>query len=166
MRELDPNIDKKDGDYSDLPSPNLTDIKPGDFYFSKVLRSQAEVLNVNVRKKEVQVKSKNLSLWCPVESLGVLKKVQAPETLVAITTQVLGKMEVDCRGMRLEEFEAAVEKSLGELLSGDIPFLKIIHGHGEGILKKWLREYLKNNSDFSAKPDDENDGITRIDLSN
>jgi DNA mismatch repair protein MutS2 len=166
LRELDPNIEKKEKGHVDLKAPNLEDIKVGDFYFSKMLRAQAEVLNINCRKKEIQIKSKNITLWCPVNSLGILKEIQAPETTVRVKKEVLGKIELDCRGMRLEEFEAAVEKSLGELLTGDIPFLKIIHGHGEGVLKKWLRNYLKNNEDFDGKPDDENDGITRIDLKN
>ncbi|TDJ08264.1 MAG: hypothetical protein E2O68_02210 [Deltaproteobacteria bacterium] len=164
MRGLAPTVEKREGD--NLASPELADIKTGDFYFSKILRAQAEVLNVNTRKKEVQIKSKNLTLWCPAHSLGILKKIQGPEIIVNIKKEVLGKIELDCRGMRLEEFEAAVEKSLGELLTGDIPFLKIIHGHGEGILKNWLRNYLKNNPDFDGRPDDQNDGITRIDLKN
>jgi len=163
MRELDPGESKKQR-YGDLKTPLLQNIKEGDFYFSKVLRAQAEILKINPRKKEVLVKSKNLTLWCPIDSLGILKKIEAPDIDVLIKKEVLGKIELDCRGMRLEEFEYAVERSLGELLTGDIPFLKIIHGHGEGILKKWLRNHLKNSPDFMSKPDDENDGITRIDL--
>jgi DNA mismatch repair protein MutS2 len=74
------------------------------------------------------------------------------------------KTEIDCRGMRLEEFENLVVNSLLDLSNGSIPYLNVIHGHGEGILKTWLRNYLKENKDFKWEPDQGNDGITRIEL--
>ena len=65
--------------------------------------------------------------------------------------------------MRLSEFQNLVDKSLGDLLAGDIPFLNVIHGHGDGVLKNWLRDYLKKSRDFQgAPPESGNDGETKI----
>ena len=71
---------------------------------------------------------------------------------------------LDARGTRLEAFQKLVYDSLVELLNGDIPYLDIIHGHGEGILKKWIREHLKSSSDYEWTPQDGNDGVTRVSL--
>ena len=146
--------------------PDFLNISLGDVFYSKLLKNQAEVVGLDQRKKKVQIKCKNITLWCPPESLGVLEKkdLTSQEITIRVKAEVSGKIEIDGRGMRLEEFQSIVEKSLDELLREDIPFLKIIHGHGEGILKKWLREYLKNNPDFKSGPDEGNDGITRVDL--
>jgi DNA mismatch repair protein MutS2 len=65
--------------------------------------------------------------------------------------------------MRLSEFQGLMEKALGDLLAGDIPYLSIIHGHGDGILKNWLRAYLKRSNDFTtATTESGNDGETKI----
>ena len=68
--------------------------------------------------------------------------------------------------MRLEEFENTVEMAVSDLLSSHVPFVTIIHGHGDGVLKKWLRNYIKKNADIEwDKSDTGNDGETRIVLS-
>jgi DNA mismatch repair protein MutS2 len=53
--------------------------------------------------------------------------------------------------MRLSEFQATVEKALGDLLVGDIPYLGIIHGHGDGVLKKWLRKHIQSSKEFTIQ---------------
>tara|TARA_B100001971_G_scaffold213155_1_gene245515 strand:+ start:105389 stop:107743 length:2355 start_codon:yes stop_codon:yes gene_type:complete len=73
------------------------------------------------------------------------------------------KIEYDCRGMRLSEFQNLVESALLDLESGNIPFLNIIHGHGEGILKKWLRDFVKKNKGIEQLVNESgNDGETKI----
>ena len=65
--------------------------------------------------------------------------------------------------MKLDQFKNDVEESLINLLNDDIPFLEIIHGHGEGILKGWLRNYLKRSfHELDWNPMDGNDGVTII----
>ena len=52
------------------------------------------------------------------------------------------RLELDVRGMRVEEALKAVERQLdGALLKGLQEF-SIIHGKGEGILQKSIQEYL------------------------
>ena len=65
--------------------------------------------------------------------------------------------------MKLDQFKNNIENSINSLFEDEIPFLKVIHGHGEGILKNWLRNNLKNNyNDLEWKALDGNDGITII----
>jgi DNA mismatch repair protein MutS2 len=70
---------------------------------------------------------------------------------------------LDCRGMRLEEFQHTIERSLGDLLAGDIRILSVIHGHGDGVLKAWLRSSISKSKDFKwAVPENGNDGELRF----
>src|SRR5690606_8976263 len=89
-------------------------------------------------------------------------KPSIPTVSVNIEREVLGKTSVDGRGKRLEMFQNDVLAALHELLNGEIPFLDIIHGHGDGILKKWVRKHLDHDKDFEWAPLDGNDGATRV----
>ena len=118
---------------------------------------------------KILVDFKGLKSWCKKKDLQLLQD-QAREYKHQVSVQVqrelLGKTTLDCRGHRLEAFQSEVSISLQELLSGDIPYLDIVHGHGDGVLKKWLRQFLKHENDFSWTPLDGNDGATRVQLKN
>jgi DNA mismatch repair protein MutS2 len=90
-------------------------------------------------------------------------KVPAPKVSINIQKTVRGEIEVDCRGMRLEEFQKIAEDSIDEVVTGEIPFVTIIHGHGDGVLKNWLRSYLKKeHRDLRWENIEGNDGCTKI----
>jgi DNA mismatch repair protein MutS2 len=73
-------------------------------------------------------------------------------------------VDFDARGMRLEEFQSRVDRFIYSLINQDIPFLNIIHGHGEGILKSWLRKHLRTFPELNWKVEDGNDGCTQVEL--
>ena len=64
--------------------------------------------------------------------------------------------------MRLPDFQRKVEQGLGQLQAEHLPFLLVIHGHGDGILKKWLRDFLKEQPYLKWRPEEGNDGATYI----
>lgn len=76
--------------------------------------------------------------------------------------------ELDVRGMRGEEALFEVEKYLDRALMLSISNFKIIHGKGDGILRKRIREYLKGYKQISSMenehPDRGGDGITYVHL--
>ncbi|OUR93041.1 hypothetical protein A9Q84_21290 [Halobacteriovorax marinus] len=141
----------------------IDDIREGDLLFSPTFNRDVKVMAINHRKKEVQVINGKMSIWMKLDKLTSAKiKYPKQNVQINITRSVYGKLEIDGRGMRLEEFQKLVEDSVHELIAGDIPFLNIIHGHGEGTLKKWLRVYLKDNRELTWIPEDGNDGATRV----
>ena len=79
------------------------------------------------------------------------------------------KPEIDVRGMRSEEALYEIEKYLDKAIMMNFPSLKIIHGKGDGILRKLIREYLRKYSQVSRMesehPDRGGDGITYVYLS-
>lgn len=74
--------------------------------------------------------------------------------------------ELDLRGMRAENALHEVEKYLDKSIMLGFPFIKIIHGKGDGILRKLIREYLKKYSQVNRIEDEHadrgGDGITYV----
>ena len=142
----------------------ITDLKIGDIVYSYVLKKEFTVQKVDIRRNEVTIAKGPIKLTVPLATLGPSKRSpQKPRVSVSFVKSSVSPLEVDVRGMRLSEFQNLIEKSLGDLLSGDVPYLNIIHGHGDGVLKKWLRDYLRKSRDFQmAEAETGNDGETKI----
>lgn len=79
------------------------------------------------------------------------------------------KAELDLRGMRGEAAIQEVENYLDKAIMLGFPSIKIIHGKGDGILRKLIREYLKKYSEVKSIEDEHadrgGDGITYVYLS-
>jgi DNA mismatch repair protein MutS2 len=149
--------------YGHLSPIPLSEIQNGMTVFSLDFKKNVKVLQVNLRKKEVQIQQGALSSWVEPETLCFSSGKAIPKVSVIIEKSSRHDIEIDCRGMRLEEFQKVSELSINELIAGDIPFLTIIHGHGDGILKNWLRKNLKENyRDLRWENIEGNDGCTKI----
>lgn len=72
--------------------------------------------------------------------------------------------EIDVRGMRTESALYEIEKHLDRAVMMGFPSLKIIHGKGDGILRRFIRDYLKKYSEVTRledeHPDRGGEGIT------
>ncbi len=72
--------------------------------------------------------------------------------------------EVDLRGMRTEDALHKLELVLDRAVMIGYPSLKIIHGKGDGILRKFIRDYLRKYNHVSRFEDEHadrgGDGIT------
>ncbi len=72
--------------------------------------------------------------------------------------------EVDVRGMRTEAALYEIEKYLDKAVMMGFPSLKIIHGKGDGILRKFIRDYLRKYGEVTRMEDEHADrggeGIT------
>lgn len=142
----------------------IQDIKKGDIVYSHILKKEFTVQGIDLRKREVTIAKGPIKLTVPLHTLGRSKKApQAPKVSVSIQKTSHSNLEYDVRGMRLSEFQNLIENALGDLLSGDVPYISVIHGHGDGVLKNWLRDYLKRSRDFQGTaPENGNDGETKI----
>ncbi|SEO09846.1 DNA mismatch repair protein MutS2 [bacterium A37T11] len=74
--------------------------------------------------------------------------------------------ELDVRGMRAEAAIQELEKYLDKTIMMGFQSLKIIHGKGDGILRKMIRQYLKKYSEINRLEDEHadrgGDGITYV----
>ncbi|RZK42561.1 MAG: endonuclease MutS2 [Pedobacter sp.] len=77
--------------------------------------------------------------------------------------------ELDLRGMRGENALQEVENYLDKAIMLGFPSIKLIHGKGDGILRKLIRDYVKKYKEVSRIEDEHadrgGDGITYVYLS-
>lgn len=163
-RELTQN---KIGSDFEGDSPEITEIEIGQHYFSKILQTEVTVLSVNIPRNKIQVGNKNIKNWCSSTELIKIKrskKKQSSPPANFFNQNSNARIEYDCRGMKLDEFMNLIDQILYDLRSEEIPFVTIIHGHGEGVLKRWLRDFIKREGDLSMEIPDGNDGTTKINI--
>jgi DNA mismatch repair protein MutS2 len=76
------------------------------------------------------------------------------------------KPELDLRGMRGENALQEVENYLDKAIMLGFPSIKLIHGKGDGILRKLIRDYLKKYIEVTKVEDEHadrgGDGITYV----
>lgn len=151
--------------YAHMRNISFEEIQINMTVFSLTARKNVKVQNLNPRKKEVQIQHGALSIWVSSSTLKYPSgaKPTTPKVSIHIDMKVRGEIEIDCRGMRLEEFQNTSMQSIHEVLTGEIPFVTIVHGHGDGVLKNWLRSHLKKeHRDLQWENIEGNDGCTKI----
>ncbi|HEY9534624.1 MAG TPA: Smr/MutS family protein, partial [Mucilaginibacter sp.] len=74
--------------------------------------------------------------------------------------------EIDVRGMRTEDALAAIERLFDRAVMMGYGNIRIIHGKGDGILRKMIRQYLKKYDQVDRLEDEHadrgGDGITYV----
>jgi DNA mismatch repair protein MutS2 len=79
-------------------------------------------------------------------------------------------MELDLRGMRVQEALEAVERRLDSAFLAGMPFIRVIHGKGTGRLREAVREALGGSPYVaSSRPGERGEGgngVTVVDLAN
>ncbi len=162
VNHLNPN-DQRDDSHA-LKKPKELII--GNNYFSQKL--QADCVLVSIDRKKANVKRNGMNIKVPLDSLYSPKGLASPKRNVKDKVRVnvfknsFQTLEIKALGKRLDEFQREVEDALDHLLAGDIPYLLVVHGHGNGVLKGWLRSHLKKDGSFDFSPEEGNDGATRI----
>lgn len=142
-------------------------LRPGNIYYNLFLKKEVQLQSIDWRRKQAIVTKGALTVNVPLNSFqkGVTTVNSFQQIRISVTRNSERPFILDCRGMRLEEFQHQVEKGLADLLAGDSKKLNIIHGHGDGVLKSWLRSKISKSKDFKwSVPESGNDGETEIEL--
>ncbi len=131
----------------------VPDDKPSPLQEGSVVKNAAnEMLGevIEIRKEKALVAFGLIKMWVDCKQLVVGNGQQTAQgqkpRLKWMQKQEIFKTELDLRGGRGEESLTLVENWLDEAYAIGQRKLKIIHGHGTGILRKMLREMLKKKS--------------------
>ncbi|MEO1653732.1 MAG: Smr/MutS family protein, partial [Bacteroidota bacterium] len=156
---------KKTGKVEDRP------IREGDFVrlvtggdTAKVesIRKQKAVVVVNQLRMEVKLRDLVLA------GSPVTAPVKGKINLDTLHSNAHFVNKLDLRGMRREEAMKNLESFVDEALIANGEELKIIHGKGDGILRKMIREHLKRYKEVSQLKDEHadrgGDGVTIVHL--
>ncbi|MGA9070194.1 MAG: Smr/MutS family protein, partial [Terracidiphilus sp.] len=65
-------------------------------------------------------------------------------TMISANTDAL-RMEINLIGWTVDEAEQELEKYLDRAFLAGLPRVRIIHGHGAGVLRRAVREFLKSH---------------------
>ena len=150
---------------------NPDELKKGDLVIIRNLNQSAEIISLNGKKAEVLMGS--VKTVVSVDNLALYDKKYVKSTPVKeIKKTELRKpsvsSEIDLRGYRYEEAMYETERYLDNACAAGMPYVRIIHGHGTGVLKKAIRDYLKTSPYVSKFRPGENaeggDGVSIVDL--
>ena len=134
---------------NDVPVTNAKQLVPGALVKSTATEAQGEVLEV--KKDKAWVAFGVIKMWVPIGELLLTKKPMGGKSEKTgktggyqwVERQSLFNTTIDVRGKRMEEATQEVLTWLEEGYSLGHQQLKIVHGRGDGILRKGLKSLLK-----------------------
>jgi DNA mismatch repair protein MutS2 len=134
---------------NDVPVTNAKQLVPGALVKSTATEAQGEVLEV--KKDKAWVAFGVIKMWVPIGELLLTKKPMCGKSEKTgktggyqwVERQSLYNTTIDVRGKRMEEATQEVLTWLEEGYSLGHQQLKIVHGRGDGILRKGLKSLLK-----------------------
>ncbi len=148
-------------------SQEIVEVEVGDWV--KIIDSGNEAQVIEIAKNNLILALGDLRTVVKknkVEKLRGKEKSNAAKRFKSVTSDSVADFspEVDVRGMRTEDALAKIEKVLDRAVMIGYPSLKIVHGKGDGILRKFIRDYLRKYNQVSRFEDEHadrgGDGIT------
>lgn len=156
-------------------------LSAGDEVFVRSLDTAATILDLPDNKGRVRLQVRDKRMTLPAtecfyrRELAVKeKKVPVYELKAAPTVSGenvdlrTGANEIDLRGMTGDEAQSATEAFLDDALRDRLRQVYIIHGHGTGVLKRIVRDYLNDcpyaRSWRPGKRGEGSDGVTVVEL--
>ena len=138
-----------------LTGRGLAGIKVGDLVKLKSLGRQARVERlIDAKNYEVSVGTMKMRVAqndiAEVESVKVVTPLEAARRRGGITVQTTSDsdsvpMEINVIGRTADEAEEEVSRFLDRAFMAGMPHIRIVHGTGMGILRRTLREFLRNH---------------------
>ena len=118
---------------------------------------------LELRRNQAIVEFSGLRTHVPLKKLVVVEKVEPPKENPAYKSSLYNSLQarsefestIDVRGMRRDETLKKVEDFVDKALIYNIDELKIIHGLGDGILRKSIRDMLRKVRAVKSVHDEE-----------
>ena len=104
---------------------------------------------IEVRSGRAVVEAGAVRLEVPVSELEVVDAPPQPEVRAggwSAPSRGQARLEVDLRGLRVDEMEIELSRALDDAILEDLAELRIIHGKGTGALRKRVAEMLDDDA--------------------
>ena len=150
-------------------------LKVGDFVHLDGSESSAEILAIKGNEAEISIG--HLKSFVKISRLQkATKKSQAAASQSSYNSQNLDLVEkrismgyqIDIRGMRAEEVMTKMDNVMDQALLVGQNELRIVHGKGNGVLRKVVREHLRSYNEVQTMEDEHadrgGDGVTIVRL--
>jgi len=151
------------------PTIDEDELKPGDWV--KLNDSETTGQVMEIARDNVIIAIGDLRTVAKKNKVQKVSKKEVPKEVRKNYSSHTGDMasfspEIDVRGMRTEDALGNIERLLDRALMMGFGNLKIIHGKGDGILRKMIRQYLKKYDQVDRMEDEHadrgGDGITYV----
>jgi DNA mismatch repair protein MutS2 len=120
------------------------EIKVGDTVWIAGLDTTGQVTALDGDSAEVQVGTFGVRVQTSdLERRGRRKPAEPQPRQVPIATHPSPGMELDLRGLRVEEILPRLDKYLDDAFLAGMPFARIIHGKGTGALRQAVQQELR-----------------------
>lgn len=154
-------------------------LSPGDRVRLRNLGLEGEITEVGDQEVEVRVGRLRLragldDLARPTGESAMAERDRPTRTRVGIPGRAGGgaggapPVELDLRGMRVEEALPVLEHRLDAAFLAGMPYIRVIHGKGTGALREAVREALSRSpyvaSARPGKPGEGGNGVTVVNL--
>ena len=149
----------------------------GDVVMLKNLHQKVSILSLPDRNGKLSVDMGNIKMKVKKDELAVIDDNYKEPTKIKIPGKSLKKFELrrlemsstlDLRGFRAEDALDEVEAYLDKASLANLSPVYIIHGHGTGVLKQVIRDFLKTSpyvAKFRPGEDTEGgDGVSVVDI--
>ncbi|MFQ5863992.1 MAG: endonuclease MutS2 [bacterium] len=128
----------------------------GQEVFWKQQNAYGKVISYTGSSDKALIEVGDFKFWVPVSELFLRKKTKQDTNRSAqVNFQSASKSnvlpEIDLRGQRLDEAIQEVDKFLDDALLAGWHQVRIIHGKGEGILRKGISEFLETHPKVKNK---------------
>ena len=154
----------------ELIKPKISELSIGDKVYIKSLNSYGKIINLNLRKSEAQILIGNIKSVVKLDDIYNKHKTTSENNIKIVrhidnfqcdsSINVVGKNSLEA----LEEVQLFIDRSVVNGLDE----IKIIHGVGQGILLKEIRQYLTKDKNVisyrKGKYGEGENGVTIVKL--
>ncbi len=174
IREAERIVAEEEKAFEPLPEEVTSEAPPtlrvGDIVYVPNLQSEGEVVAVDDEENEVEVQVGAFRLRLPRERVEFRSRPEAPSPAPGPAVRAPAKpsvrTEIDLRGMTVEEMRPVLEKYLDDAYLAGLPFARIIHGKGTGVLRRAVRDLLREHPLVATyrpgEPNEGGDGVTIV----
>lgn len=153
-KSLKKYVINEENEFKGMSEEEDGEITVGDRVLVVSLNSEGEVIKLNPVKGEAKVKLGKIETNVKLDNLRRLKKAAkkaekpktAPTKMTLYNEQV--SPEINLIGMNSEEALYTLEEYIDKCLRVHLGEIRIIHGYGEGILRKAVQNYLKGRKEI------------------
>ncbi|MBN1220575.1 MAG: endonuclease MutS2 [Anaerolineae bacterium] len=129
------------------------DIEPGDKVFVRQFNTSGQV--VAVQNKQVEVQLGRFRTTVPLAEVELRQKaaITTPEVVernIKVPPAESPGLELDLRGLVAEEALLQLDKYLDQAFSAQLPWVRLIHGKGSGVLRQVVRQKLSDHPQVSS----------------
>lgn len=129
--------------------PGLVDparLSKGDRVYVRSLNEEGRVEEVLAKRGEVRVALRRMTVTAKASDLAPPDRAEVQDSEVRVHFRRPSDFSnsIDLHGSRVEEALARLDKFLDEALAAGVGFVRIVHGHGSGALRRAVHEHLRD----------------------